>query len=297
MRPSYEDVKDRPVVLRAMTSLTRDEFEHLYRDFEDVLRDSERLKDPTKGGRPPILKDDREKLFFILFYIKNYPLQEVVAYLFGVSQSRANEWIHILTPLLNKALDRAHYLPPRMAEELLALLTQEGPQEVAIDGTERPINRPKDPEQQKAYYSGKQKRHTVKNDLVVGVSDRTIKHLSKTCAGKAHDKAIADEAQLRYPQGTPLYQDKGFQGYAPEGASIYQPKKKPKGGQLTPEEAEENSLISRVRVVVEHVIAGIKRVSIVSDVFRNTKEGYDDLVMSIACGLHNLRTDHRLVSY
>ncbi len=297
MKPSYEGVKDKPVVLKAMTSLMRDEFEDLYHTFAEVLSDSESPKDPTKGGRKPIFKDGKEKLFFVLFYMKNYPLQEVIAYLFEMSQSRANEWIHILTPVLYKALERAHYLPKRMSDELFTLLTQEGPQELAIDGTERPINRPKDPEEQKAYYSGKQKRHTLKNDLVVGINDRTVKHLSKTCAGKRHDKEIADEAHLRYPPGTPLYQDKGFQGYAPEGAIIHQPKKKPKGGELTPEEEEKNSLISRIRVVVEHVISGIKRVKIVSDVFRNTKDEYDDLVMSIACGLHNLRTDHRLVSY
>ena len=68
-----------------------------------------------------------------------------------------------------------------------------------------------------------------------------------------------------------------------------QPKKKPKGGELTEEEKESNKLISRVRIVVEHIIAGIKRLHIVKDVFRNIKEGYDDLVMRLACGLHNFR--------
>jgi len=44
---------------------------------------------------------------------------------------------------------------------------------------------------------------------------------------------------------------------------------------------------------VEHVIAGIKRSRSVKDVLRNTKDGFSDLVMVIACGLHNLRVDHR----
>lgn len=46
--------------------------------------------------------------------------------------------------------------------------------------------------------------------------------------------------------------------------------------------------------MVEHVIAGIKRCRIIKDVFRNTKEQYEDLVMELACGLHNFRTDCRL---
>ena len=40
---------------------------------------------------------------------------------------------------------------------------------------------------------------------------------------------------------------------------------------------------------MESIIAGIKRCRIVKDIFRNTKEKYDDLVMDIACGLHNFR--------
>jgi hypothetical protein len=50
-----------------------------------------------------------------------------------------------------------------------------------------------------------------------------------------------------------------------------------------------NGFISGVRVVVEHVIAGVKRCRIVKDVLRLTKQGISDLVMEIACGLHNLR--------
>ncbi len=303
MKLSYEEVKLKPATLKAMTSLTEDEFEDLHGVFEPILRDFQSSKDPTKGGRPLILGHSKEMLFFILFYMKTYPLQEVVAYLFDMSQSRANEWIHLLTPMLHHALDQAHYLPERNSVGALALLAQEGAESeeaapaLAIDGTERPIHRPKDQQQQNVYYSGKKKRHTLKNDLVVGVNDRTVKYLSDTYEGKAQDKRIADDAHLSYPPETPLYQDKGFQGYAPEGVIIHQPKKKPKGGELTSEEKETNRLISRVRVVVEHVISGVKRLHIVSDVFRNTKEAYDDRVMSIACGLHNLRTDHRLVSY
>ena len=54
-----------------------------------------------------------------------------------------------------------------------------------------------------------------------------------------------------------------------------------------------NSLISGVRVVVEHVIAGVKRCRIVRDVLRLTQEGMSDMVMELACGLHNLRVSCR----
>lgn len=54
-----------------------------------------------------------------------------------------------------------------------------------------------------------------------------------------------------------------------------------------------NHVISSVRIVVEHVIAGIKRCRIVKEIFRLTKKGLSDQVMEIACGLHNLRVAFR----
>jgi len=54
-----------------------------------------------------------------------------------------------------------------------------------------------------------------------------------------------------------------------------------------------NRILSGVRVMVEHSIAGVKRCRIVKDVLRHTKAGVSDLVMEIACGLHNLRVTYR----
>ncbi len=69
--------------------------------------------------------------------------------------------------------------------------------------------------------------------------------------------------------------------------------KKPRGGELTAVEKETNQRISRVRVRVEHAIAGVKRARVVKDVLRNTKEGFSDLAIVAACGLHNLRVAQR----
>lgn len=54
-----------------------------------------------------------------------------------------------------------------------------------------------------------------------------------------------------------------------------------------------NHLISSVRIIVEHVIAGVKRCRRVKDVWRLTTAGIADLVMEIACGLHHLRVSCR----
>ena len=54
-----------------------------------------------------------------------------------------------------------------------------------------------------------------------------------------------------------------------------------------------NVVLSSARIVVEHVLAGVKRCRIVKEVFRNTKVGFPDLVMDVACALHNLRVAFR----
>jgi hypothetical protein len=54
-----------------------------------------------------------------------------------------------------------------------------------------------------------------------------------------------------------------------------------------------NQVIASVRIVVEHVIAGIKRCRIVKETLRLTQDGISDLLMEIACGLHNLRVSQR----
>ena len=108
--------------------------------------------------------------------------------------------------------------------------------EFIIDGVERPIQRPKNPERQRQFYSGKKKRHSIKNNLIIERRTRKIKGLSTTCEGKKHDKKLADEQALRFPKGSKLWKDTGFQGYEPEEVTTLQAKKKSKGGELSPEE-------------------------------------------------------------
>ena len=157
---TYESVKAKGKTLQSMTSLRREEFERLAQHFEQAWKAHQKAAgyDPAKGGRKATLQSNEERLFFVLFYLKTYPLQEVLAHLFGLSQGAANQWVHRLSTVLKKALGEAEQLPARLSEEMLERLSQEGEQGLALDGTERRINRPKDDEKQKQYDSGKKKR-------------------------------------------------------------------------------------------------------------------------------------------
>lgn len=297
---SYDQIKDNPKVLLAFTGLTRIEFEELLPSFikatyqmEQKRRAKQKRKRRAGGGRKAHLKTMADRLLFILFYLKTYPIQEVLAFLFGMSQGQANEWIHRLGRILKQALDDLGHLPERDGHRVAAILRENETLALTQDGSERRRQRPKDNEKQKAYYSGKKKAHTVKNHLVVHPESRRVCYLSATASGKKHDKKLADESDLRFPDRATLEQDTGFQGFDPEQVIVLQPKKKPRGKTLSIGEKFINRCISSGRIVAENVIAGIKRCRIVKDVLRNWKTDFDDLIMELACGLHNLRVARR----
>lgn len=299
MQMQYSPLKTKPRTLRSLTGLNPSEFEALLPSFEAGWERfvTERFKQaPRKraygAGRKEHLKSTADKLLFILVYFRVYPTQEVQGYLFGMSQAQANEWVHRLTGLLNEALGEKQHLPERRPARLEAVLQKCPSLEFMIDGTERPINRPKDKEKQKQYYSGKKKGHSVKNNVITERGGRVV-YLSGTCEGKKHDKKLADEEDYRFPAGSKLLQDTGFQGYSPPGATIVQPKKKPRKAELSEVDKLINRGISSLRVEVEHQIGGIKRCQIVVQTFRNRVENFVDEVMETACGLHNFRLAHR----
>lgn len=296
----YDQVQNDSSLLRAMTSVDRLEFEKLLEPFQrawesrsrDKFLDQGRQRRPG-GGRKPVLRTTDDKLLFILFYFKTYPLQEVIAFSFGMSQGQACYWIHTLSPVLKQSLNFLEQLPERRPTQLADHLAKSGETKFGIDGTDRKIQRPKKPGVQERYYSGRKKTHIIKNNLIATLNSRKVKYLSKTYAGKIHDKKICDKERPKFPKRSTLYQDTGFQGYRPRGVTTLQPKKKPRGGELSAEDKERNRSISKVRVFVEHVISGVKRCHIVKDVLRNTKDFFGDLVMETCCGLHNFRTECR----
>jgi hypothetical protein len=299
MKLSYGELQGKPRILQSLTGLKPEEFEILLESFGTAWGgfvsetfQHEGRKRAYGAGRKPQLKQLEDKLLFILVYFRLYPTQAVQGFLFGMGQAQANEWVHRLTGVLNRALGYEQQLPEREPAKLEAVLKRCPSLEFMIDGTERPINRPQDKADRKRYYSGKKKAHTVKNNVISARGGKVL-FLSDTYEGKKHDKKIADEEAYRFPQGSVLWQDTGFQGFAPHGVKIKQPKKKPRNGELSDEQKEENRQISKIRVEVEHQIGGIKRCQIVVQKFRNWVDHYIDDVMETACGLHNFRLTHR----
>jgi hypothetical protein len=197
---TYTEVRGDQRRCLALTGLTPPEFELLLAGF---ARSYERLHPPGRtaagrprqrrpgGGRKGALHEPEQKLWFLLVYLKTYPLQVVMAELFGLSQPGVNYWLRHLLPALREALDELGALPERDPQAFARAGAPRGPEpRLIIDGTERRRQRPKNPEKQAAHYSGRKKAHTDKNLVVVEAGSQARRlpepHLRRPGSGQGH---------------------------------------------------------------------------------------------------------------
>ena len=146
------------------------------------------------------------------------------------------------------------------------------------------------------YYSGKRKRYTVKQELMVNQQGRIL-YKTRCKAGRNHDYKIYKSNRPLTPKDVENVFDLGFLGVEkdfPEQRSSL-PFKKKRNKPLSVAEKEYNRIHARARVVVEHTICRIKKFRIMCDVFRNRLKKYNhisDIVMGlvnykimVACGV------------
>jgi hypothetical protein len=280
-------------LLRALTGLNLQAFETLLPAFTLIYEEEQALRPRRQresgGGRKAKLLAHQEKLFFIWFYFKCYPTFDLAGIMFELDRSQTNRWMHRLQPILEEALNQKMVLPMRRirnVEEFLARFPEV--KEVIIDGTERPIQRPVEPEKQKLNYSGKKNRHTRKHLAGVDKGKRVLV-LSPAREGKLHDKRFHDQEDISggIPEAIPILLDLGFQGVQKQYVNIHLPHKKPKGGELSQKQKQENKQLSKERVICENAFAGVKRYNAIAHVYRNRLPDFDDKLMLTACGLWN----------
>ena len=118
----FSDVQSRPTEFLDFTSLTLDEFQQLVPPFEAAFH--AHMAAWCLDGKPRTarrftvyencpLRTPEDRLLFILVYLKTYSLQVVQGRLFGMGQSKANQWIHALLPVLLAALRTLGDAPAR----------------------------------------------------------------------------------------------------------------------------------------------------------------------------------------
>ena len=118
----FTELQSRPMEFLDFTSVTLDEFQQLVPPFEAAFH--ARMAAWRMDGKPRTarrftvskncpLPTPEDRLFFVLTYLKTYTLQVVQGRLFGMVQSKANQWIHVLLPVLLTALRTLGDAPAR----------------------------------------------------------------------------------------------------------------------------------------------------------------------------------------
>ena len=198
-----------------------------------------------------------------------------ISFLFGVDDSRICRVMRKVEPVLAQvvAIPKARQLSQREIESLI------------IDATEQPIERPKK-DDQKPYYSGKKKKHTVKIEIRITGNSRIV-HVSTTRPGAVHDFALYKQ-EPPVPKKSRVYVDSGYQGLDKVHAQTELPYKASKNKPLDAQEKEYNRGLSSFRVRIENVFAQMKVFRILSDRYRNKRRRYN-IKFRIIAGIINMK--------
>lgn len=262
-------------------------------------------KKKPNNGKIGVLKTPTDKLFFVLFYLKCYPTFDVLGLFFDMSGSSAHIWLSKLMPVFIKTLDDFNVFPKtefKTPEEMREFFKEHDT--LLIDATERAIQRPQDDEIQEDHYSGKKSCHTMKNTIIATLGF-VILYIGRTFSGKNNDFGMFKK---EFKPGENWFStfnilvDLGYLGfnsnYKTKSLSI--PHKKPRKSknnpnpELTKEQKDYNREVNRRRVIVENVIAGMKRLRCVSDRYRNHIPEFKDLFILLAAGIWNFNVANRI---
>jgi hypothetical protein len=273
---------------RQLTGITPAAFDHLLSELTPryTAAEAKRKNRPGRRRRPGAGRKHAlplaDRLLMLLIYYRTYTTHAFLGFLFGVDDSAVGRNINPLQPLLAGIFR----IPERRVE-----LQPDEIRELFFDATERAIPRPT--RGQRAYYSGKKKRHTLKHQVVVvrrrkptgpGAKPRRVRiaAVSGAFPGKTHDKKVYDRTRVVCPRGVKRTGDTAYLG-----TGLSTPRKKPRGGSLTPRQKAGNRRVSKRRIVVEHGIGKMKVWRIAAERYRNLRRRHT-LIMKNIAGLQNL---------
>ena len=295
----YERLHRFPSVLKSMTGLHVVQFDALTADVLPRFHAAElaRLSRPNRkraiGGGPGFDLDPRNQILLTVIWLRLYPLHEVLAYLFGVSDTTVGRAIGRVLPLLEASgQDRMRLPDPGRTRRrnLDALLSDTPELAVVIDTFEQPVQRPHERKLADTYYSGKKKRHTLKSQVAVDEETGQVVDVPESVRGPAADIKVLEASGLleRLPEGVGAMGDLAYVGIEklhPQGLGAA-PRRKPRGKERPAEDVCYNRAFSKRRIVVEHTIGRMRRYQSITQLDRNHREQHTARVRAVA-GLVN----------
>jgi hypothetical protein len=235
---------------------------------------------PKGAGRHAKLSLD-DQIYLCLFYLRHHPTFEILGLMFDVSKTTAHDtfefWLHALRELLPASL-LEEYLDDEVAWEIVEEVLEQDL--LIVDSTEQRRERPKDGKAQKQCYSGKQKQHTFKSQIITNSDGSEIIDVIAGVPGPSADINLLRQQQPRLSEEQHYIADKAYIG----AQLTLTPHKKPKGKPLSDEQITENQQTSRERIFVEHLIGKIKVFRVMQERFRLRPQKYG-LVFLTICGL------------
>jgi hypothetical protein len=301
-----DNLRKHPAVFGHLTGLTPAAFGELAAQVVPAVEAAHRKKLDRPGRKRAVGGGDdfdlstADQLLLSVIWLRQYPTNEVLGFLFGVSDSTASRARTRCLPALEQAGKDTMRMPDAGAahrKRLPALLADTPGLAVVIDSFEQRTQRPK--RRQRAYYSGKKKAHTLKTQVGVDEESGRFVDVSDSVPGPWADIKLLKKSRLlrRLPAGVGGIGDLGYVGIGelhPEGLGA-SPRRKPRGKERPPEDVRYNRAFSRRRIVVEHAIGRLRRFRAVAHVNRHRRAGHAGRVRAIA-GLVNRMLDHRTSS-
>jgi hypothetical protein len=299
----YRHLSRFPRVFKAMTGLDVPEFDALVRDIlpRYTVAEQIRLTRPERkraiGAGHPFTLDARDQVLLTVVWLRQYPLHEVLAYLFAISDSTVSRAIARMLPLLEAAGRDTMRMPDpgkKRRRNLDALLSETPELVVVIDTFEQRVQRPRERAAAKNLYSGKKKQHTMGSQVAVDEESGRIVDIADSAAGPTGDIKVLEDSGLlkRLPEGVGGIGDLAYVGIGklhPCGLGA-SPRRKPRGKDRPAEDIAYNRAFSRRRIVVEHSIGRMRRYQSLSQTDRNHRQNHSARVRAVA-GLVNRRID------
>lgn len=305
---SYTQLSQHPQAFRSLAGISLEEFRDLYRRFEPMWEqaETERLSWPNRkraiGGGHPYGLELRSQLLMTLMWLHLYLTMDTLGVFWGVHKSaisrNTRRVLRVLRQLGEETL-RWPEPPGKYQGRTMAEAVRDFPDLLTVmDVMEMPIERPKDPRQQAAHFSGKKKAHTRKSGIVVNEYGQ-LRGVIGSYPGRVHDLTLFRTSGIlaQLPLTTIKVADKGFDGLhldLPEH-SVAIPHKARRNHPLGEAEKWANRDIARQRMVVENAICELKHFKVLVYRFRQSWERLDDAVRAIVA-LVNPRIARRLAA-
>src|SRR5438270_7513972 len=218
-----EQLGKHPSVFRAMTGLTVEAFDRLLPGWLDAFAAERRRRLDRPGRRrAPGGGDDfdlaaADQFLLTVVWLRHYPTQECLGFLFGVSDSTALRAVRRCLPVLERAGQDAMRMPDPGAgrrKRLPALLRDTPGLAVVIDTFEQRTHRHQ--RRQRAYYSGKKRAHTLKSQVGVDEDSGRVVDVSDSVPGPWADIKLLKKSRLlkRLPEGVGGIGDLAYVGIA-----------------------------------------------------------------------------------